>query len=176
MMSLTRTLCLATALVVPLMALAQGMPVTFSGPKQDRTLPVQITSDALTVNQTEGTALFTGNVIVVQGKIRLAAPKVLATYEKGANGAKGQVTMVHAMDGVTYSDGAEAAAGKDALYTLTTGKVVVTGDVVLTQGDNAMSGQRLDIDLNTGDGVMQGRVQTVFNPANPTGTQPAPKP
>jgi len=37
-----------------------------------------------------------------------------------------------------------------------------TGDVILTQGVNALSGQKLTADLNTGSGRMEGRVKTIF--------------
>jgi lipopolysaccharide export system protein LptA len=46
--------------------------------------------------------------------------------------------------------------------------VEMEGDVLLTQGQNALSSQRLSIDLNAGTGRLEGRVQTIFVP----GTQP----
>ena len=45
------------------------------------------------------------------------------------------------------------------------GTVVMTGDVLLTQGSSALSGQKLSIDLKTGTGIMEGRVSTTFIPA-----------
>jgi lipopolysaccharide export system protein LptA len=42
------------------------------------------------------------------------------------------------------------------------------GNVLLTQGQNALSSQTLHIDLNSGTGQLEGRVQTIFTP----GTQP----
>lgn len=168
------------ALALPIVAAAQtatgqsgGAQVDFSGLKQDNTKPVQVTADMLNVNQTDGTALFTGNVVVIQGDLRMTAPWVHVDYTKGSNGKQGTISVVHAKDGVTLTTPTEAAEGKDAVYTVTTGKVVMTGDVLMTQGQNAMSGQRLDIDLNTGIGVMRGRVQTVFTPAS---KQPAKSP
>lgn len=166
------------ALAVPLWALAQnqGTQIAFGAKKQDPSTPVQVTSDQLTVNQTEGTALFTGNVVVIQGDLKMTAPKVLVDYTKGNGAQKGQISRVHASDGVTLTDGIEDAEGKDAVYTVESGKVVMTGDVIVTQGQNATSGQRLDIDLRSGQGVMQGRVQTVFKPAQTTSTGPDQKP
>jgi lipopolysaccharide export system protein LptA len=38
------------------------------------------------------------------------------------------------------------------------------GDVLLTQGQNALSSQNLRIDLNAGTGVLEGRVETIFTP------------
>jgi lipopolysaccharide export system protein LptA len=36
--------------------------------------------------------------------------------------------------------------------------------VLLTQGQNALSSETLHIDLNTGTGQLEGRVQTIFVP------------
>jgi lipopolysaccharide export system protein LptA len=171
------------ALALPAVALAQaqaaqaqtvqggGAQISF-GPKQDTSQPVEVTADQLNVNQAAGTALFTGHVIVGQGDMRLTAPWVQVEYARGTNGARGRISRVHAKDGVTLTTPTEAAEGKEAVYSVATGIVVMTGDVVLTQGQNAMSGQRLDIDMAKGTGVMRGRVQTVFNPAAKPATKP----
>lgn len=148
-----------------------GAQISF-GPKQDPTKPVEVTADQLSVNQAAGTALFTGHVIVGQGDMRMTAPWVQVVYTKGTNGTRGSISRVHAKDGVTLTTPTEAAEGKDAVYTVSTGIVVMTGNVVLTQGQNAMSGQRLDIDMTKGTGIMRGRVQTVFHPAAKPGKKP----
>ena len=54
-------------------ATAQTAGVAFGGIQGDPTLPVDITSETLTVSQKDGTALFTGNVLVIQGQMRLSA-------------------------------------------------------------------------------------------------------
>ena len=41
----------------------------------------------------------------------------------------------------------------------------MTGDVLLTQGANALSSERLRIDLNAGTGALEGRVRTIFVPS-----------
>ena len=155
---------------LPVAAGAQGTQVAFGGLKQDPTLPVEVTADQLKVNQNDGTAVFSGHVIVGQGQIRLAADEVRVDYDKGTAGAKGQIARMVATGNVIFTSQGEAAQGKQAVYTIDDGKVVMTGDVILTQGQNAMSGQQLDIDLKSGTGQMEGRVQTVFHPA---ATQPA---
>jgi lipopolysaccharide export system protein LptA len=65
---------------------------------------------------------------------------------------------------VTLVSGAEAAEADEALYTITSGEVVLIGNVLLTQGGGTMSGQKLTVDLTTGTGHMEGRVRTVLNP------------
>ena len=42
------------------------------------------------------------------------------------------------------------------------GNVLMEGNVILTQGQNALSGQKLRIDLNAGTAQIEGRVQTIF--------------
>jgi lipopolysaccharide export system protein LptA len=60
----------------------------------------------------------------------------------------------------------DAAESKEAVYTIGSGNLVMTGDVLLTQGKSAIAGQKLVIDLKAGTGTMQGRVSTTFVPGN----------
>jgi lipopolysaccharide export system protein LptA len=134
--------------------------VAFGSLKSDPTQPVEVTSDQAQFNQTSGTAIFLGNVIVIQGTMRLTAPEVQVDY--AADGKR--IARVHATGGVTLANEGEAAEAQDAVYTIDTGQVVMTGEVLLTQGTSALSGKVLTVDLATGTGVMEGRVQMVFVP------------
>lgn len=40
----------------------------------------------------------------------------------------------------------------------------MTGDVLLTQGESVMSGQKLSVNLRSGTGQMDGRVRTILQP------------
>lgn len=165
MFSAIRTLILAGMLgLFPALALAQGAEVAFGGLKQDTTLPVEVQADQLTVNQADGTATFTGNVRVAQGEMHLAAAAVRVEYAEGG----ASIARLHATGGVTLVNATDAAEAREAVYTIDSGIVEMTGDVLLTQGQSALSGQKLVIDLKAGTGVMEGRVQTTFVP----GTKP----
>jgi lipopolysaccharide export system protein LptA len=134
--------------------------VAFGGLKADTTLPVEVKADALAVDQTTGSAVFKGNVLVVQGEMRLTAAEIRVEYAKDGKGidklfATGNVLIVNA------SDAAEAEA---AVYTIASGEVVMTGGVLLTQGQTAISAQRMVIDLKTGTGRLDGQVSTTFTP------------
>lgn len=154
-------LCLAIA-PTDAHAQASGSSVAFGSLKGDPTLPVEVTADQLRVNQAEGTGLFTGNVVVGQGVLRMTSTELLVEYD-----AEGQeITRMHATGGVTLFNGVETAESNEAVYTVPDGIVVMTGDVLLTQGTSAISGTRLDVDLNAGTGLMAGRVTTVFIPAS----------
>ncbi|MCA0271952.1 MAG: lipopolysaccharide transport periplasmic protein LptA [Proteobacteria bacterium] len=146
---------------LPPKAEAQGATVSFGGLKSDTSQPVEVTSDELAVNQTDGTAIFTGNVVVVQGDMRLAAESVRVEYAKDD---KTKVDRIIASGGVTLVSATEAAEGKEAVYTVGTGEVVMTGDVLLTQNGGTIAGQKLVVDLDTGTGRMDGRVKTVLQP------------
>ena len=150
-----------------LMFLAAGLPATaqeatiaFGGLAQDTTLPVEVQADQLAVNNADGTAVFTGNVLVGQGAMRLSAASVRVEY--GAGGTS--IQKLHASGGVTLASAKDAAEAREAVYTIATGQVVMSGDVLLTQGASAMSGQRLVIDLKAGTGRMEGGVSTIFVP------------
>ena len=142
-------------------ALAQQAKIAFGGMKQDTSLPVEVNADSLSVNNADGTAVFIGNVVVVQGDMRMTAGEVRVEYTADGGGIK----TLHASGGVTLINATDAAEAQDAVYTIEQGNVVMTGDVLLTQGANAISGQKLVINLKDGTGVMEGRVKTVFSPA-----------
>lgn len=141
-------------------ALAQDAKIAFGGLKQDTTLPVKVEADQLAVNNADGTAMFTGNVLVSQGEMRLAAAEVKVKY--GTDGKS--IDQLLASGGVTISNLADGAEAREALYTIGSGVVVMTGDVLLTQGASTIAGQKLTIDLKTGAGTMEGRVSTTFVP------------
>lgn len=146
--------------LAPLTVAAQNANVSFGGLKQDTRLPVEVKAETLNVNQADGSATFTGNVRVAQGEMRLAAQSVRVEY--GESGKS--IEKLHASGGVTLASATDAAEAKEAVYTIATGLVVMTGDVLLTQGKSAISGQKLVIDLKAGTGRMEGGVSTIFVP------------
>lgn len=144
----------------PAPASAQDAAISFGGLKQDTTLPVEVKADSLAVNQADGSATFTGNVLVGQGEMRLSASTVRVEYGPGGK----SIEKLHATGGVTLASAKDAAEAREAVYTIGSGSVVMTGDVLLTQGASAISGQRLVIDLKAGTGRMEGGVSTIFVP------------
>jgi lipopolysaccharide export system protein LptA len=134
--------------------------IAFGELDQDTTQPVQVTADQLAVNNADGTAIFTGNVVVTQGEMKLAAGEVKVTYGTEQN----DIESLIASGGVTVTNLGDAAEAQEAVYTIDSGVIVLSGDVLLTQGPSAMAGQKLTINLKDGTGVMEGRVTTTFQP------------
>ena len=56
-----------------------------------------------------------------------------------------------------------AEAGQ-AVYEVEAGRVTLTGDVVLTRGENVLAGERMVVDLGAGTAAVEGRVRSVFQP------------
>lgn len=161
MTRLLRPLVLALMLAVP----AHAQDVAFGGLKADPTQPVQVNADNLSVNQGDGTAIFTGKVVVVQGDMKLSADKVQVEYAADQKA----IQRLHATGNVILASATDAAQADDAIYTIATGEVVMTGNVLMTQGPNTMSGQKLTVNLKTGTGTMGGRVSTTFLPGQKGG-------
>ena len=155
-----RRFALLLSAFLPLAAWAQDAQVAFGGLRQDTTLPVEVKAESLTVNQTDGSATFTGNVLVGQGEMRLAAQTVRVEY--AADGKS--IAKLHATGGVTLASNSDAAESDEAVYAVDVGTVLMTGNVLLTQGPSAIAGQKLLIDLKAGTGRMEGGVSTVFSP------------
>jgi lipopolysaccharide export system protein LptA len=157
---------LSVLLISPFMVLAQGASVAFGDAVVDPNAPVEITADELSVDQNNGSAIFDGNVVAGQGEMRISAGKIRVQYLVKDGKATGQIDKLFATGGVTLVNGAEAAEASEAIYTVSSGEIEMTGDVILTQGPNALSGNKLIVDLGAGTGRMIGRVKTVFQTGN----------
>jgi lipopolysaccharide export system protein LptA len=141
-------------------ASAQQAQVAFGDLNQDTTLPVEISADQLAVNNADGTAIFSGNVLVTQGEMKLSAAEVLVKYTPDQKA----IDQLVASGGVTITNLGDAAEAQEAVYTIDSGVIVLTGNVLLAQGPSAMAGQKLTINLKDGTGIMEGRVTTTFVP------------
>lgn len=154
-----RPLLVVLALLVPGLAQAQ-MDLSLGDVAADGTTPVEVTADSLTVDQDSGKAVFAGNVLVVQGDIRIGAASVEVFYD--AEGSA--ITRLMATGGVTFATATEAAESANADYDLASGTLVLTGDVLLKQGNAALSADTMTVNLNDGTATLEGRVRTTFLP------------
>lgn len=160
---MTRILTIALGLT----ALIAATPVTaqtiaFGGVRADTSAPVDIAADSLSVDQSTGVASFSGHVKIGQGDMRLSADLVRVEYGPGG---QREIKRLHASGSVTLVSGPDAAEAAEAVYDVASGKVTLTGNVLLTQGDNVMSGDKVFVDLKTGSAQADGRVRTILNPS-----------
>jgi lipopolysaccharide export system protein LptA len=72
---------------------------------------------------------------------------------------------MEATRGVTLVSGSEAAEAQRADYDIEAGQVVMTGNVLLTQGPSALTAERMVVNLSDGTAQLTGRVRTVLQQA-----------
>jgi len=159
---LTTGVAASAMLMIAQAALAQGASLAFGDMSIDPDSPIELSADELSVSQPDGAATFSGNVQVAQGDLRIAAETMRIEYAQGADNGRNRISRLFASGGVTVVTPAEAAEAQEAVYSIEDGTVVLTGDVLLTQGPNAISGDVLTIDLAGGTGTFEGRVRTVL--------------
>ena len=156
-MMIALTLVALTFAAVPAMAQQVG----FGSLKADVSAPVEVSADNLSVRQDNGHAVFTGNVEIGQGEMRLSADEVTVEY---ADAGQSRIRALHARGNVTLVSGADAAEAEQADYDVESGQVVLTGDVLMTQGRNVLTGDRMQVDLAEGTARVEGRVRSVLQP------------
>ena len=132
--------------------------VALGGIAVDTSAAIEVTADSLSVDQDTGTAIFTGNVIIGQGDLRLTAGRVEVVY--GVEDS--EIARLIATGGVTFVTADEAAEAQQADYDIKSGLLTLTGEVLLTQGASAIAAGRMIINVADGTATMDGRVRTVL--------------
>lgn len=153
---------LAALLMLALPAAAQeGVQISFGQSLRLDGSALEVTADQLSVDQTTGATEFSGNVLAVQGDMRISAESLRLEYAPGSGGAQ-RISRLIASGGVTMATATEALEAQEAVYSLDAQTLEMTGAVMLVQGQNVLSGERFFADLRAGTGRMIGRVRTVI--------------
>ena len=198
------SLCAVMAvLLAPGLAAAQA-PRPAAGPPvqsllqggQDKDQPVQIEAASLEVRDKNKTATFAGDVQVVQGDTTMKCQKLVVFYgqevgigQGGAQagapapdtkpapaGPKGaqNIRRIEARGGVTVITKDQNASGDLGVYDLIAKTITLTGNVVVSQGQNVIHGERVVVDTvsgnarvesnNQGGGGTPSRVRALIQP------------
>lgn len=158
------TAAFALALLLPAAAGGQGVP------RADADQPIEINADNLEVRQQDNLAIFTGNVEATQGRIRLTADQVKVWYRPNGEAkadAGGTIIRIDALGDVFVSSPDETAQGDVGIYDVPAKEITLTGDVVLTRGENVIRGEKLVLNMATGRSQIEGgkqRVRGLFVP------------
>ena len=181
---------------------AQTVTNSFSGLSKNSDAPIDIESDLLTVYDTKKIAIFKGNVKAVQGTTTLRAAQLDVHYIGGAERLTGSgavqdqdnaavpvaqqnatqtgadprssINRLEARGDVHITSEDDQTTSSDwAVYDVPSQLVTVGGNVVLSQGQNVLKGNRLIIDLKTGESRFDntgnaaaggGRIRALFMP------------
>ena len=145
--------------------------------------PVSIEADKLVYFDKEQKAIYTGNVVVIQGDSKMTCSELTIYVDKGAtsgdaapasdaakNGAGGSSSRVRHLDAggpVTVISKTQVATGDRAAYDKPQNKVWLFGNVTLSDGGNVTKGDKLTYDLTTGEATIDaGRVKGLFIPGS----------
>ncbi|MBX9726091.1 MAG: hypothetical protein K2X09_02390 [Rickettsiales bacterium] len=155
-------------------ALAHPAFAQNSGLQKDK--PIEISSDKLDVLQNEHKAIFTGNVIAIQGTTNMRAAQMTVFYrdegkaaattaaaaapETAAAPSAGQgIYRIEADGSVVFTTPIETALGEKAIYNVDTDTIDLVGsNVTLTRGQNILKGTKLNYNMATGRSVLTGGV------------------
>jgi lipopolysaccharide export system protein LptA len=190
-------------LLAPGLAVAQT-PRPAAGPPvqsllqggQDKDQPVQIEAASLEVRDKNKMATFSGDVQVVQGDTTMKCQKLVVFYgqevgigqggaqagapppdaKPAAAGPKGaqNIRRIEARGGVTVITKDQNASGDLGVYDLIAKTITLTGNVVVSQGQNVIHGERVVVDTvsgnarvesnNQGGGGTPSRVRALIQP------------
>jgi lipopolysaccharide transport periplasmic protein LptA len=150
-------------------ALAQQMTITkgMSNPNA----PIDLSANDMFADQNTGMVVYTGNVIVKQGEVKLRADKMRAKL------VANNPSHLYADGRVVIDAPSGIATGNSGVYDVEPRLITLTGNVVLTKDKNVLRGQKLVVNLITGQATLDGgqgkagRVQALFTPKNEDGTQ-----
>jgi lipopolysaccharide export system protein LptA len=142
------------------------------GQLENKDAPVQIEAATLEVHDKSKTAMFSGNVQVVQGDTTMRCRSLVVFYgqEVGIGEASGEATTgtagktplggtkgaqnirrIEARGGVTVLTKDQSASGDLGIYDLKNKTITLSGNVVISQGQNVIHGERVVVDTETGN-------------------------
>ena len=148
--------------------------------ENDSAAPIEIVADSMEWLNEEKIAIARGNADAVQGRYTLSAHVLIAHIADESNASQAsnsQISLIEAEGNVLLITPNEKARGSAGIYDVRNRTAVLTGSVILTQGENVLRGERLIMDLNTGRSRLEGttghteptkdgRVKAIFNPEN----------
>ena len=122
---------------------------------------IEVNSENLTIDSNAGTAIFSGNVEIVRGKITLKAQKIIVSYyiDKKSNQSLREIL---AINDVVFIANDNLSQADKAKYNIENNTLELSGNVYVTQGSTKVSGNKVVINLNTGKGSISGRVKAIL--------------
>jgi lipopolysaccharide export system protein LptA len=139
-----------------------GPPNALQGFSQNRDKPVQIEAATLEVRDRDKVATFSGNVHVTQGDTNMRCRTLMVYYDQEAGvtgslkaaqpgpGGKQQIRRLEAKGDVVVTQKDQKATGDTGIFDMKTNTVTLIGNVLMTQGQNVLRGDKLVVDLTSG--------------------------
>jgi lipopolysaccharide transport protein LptA len=142
----------------------------------DRSAPIKIVSTSLEVREKDSQATFIDNVRLVQGETTIECKVLVVFYKhndatvtaapaKSGDGGSQQIERLEARGSVVLTQMDQTATGDTGVFDVKANTATLTGNVVVTQGQNVVQGDKLVANLTTGISRVEasnGLVQSVF--------------
>lgn len=172
---------------------SDSSPALFPGTNSKE--PISIEADKLDYFDKQQKAIYTGNVVVIQGDSKMTCSAMTIFMEKapdappaaaaanaspsaqpgdaaaaGPSASSSRVKHLDATGPVTILSKTQVATGDTASYDKAQNKVWLINNVTLSDGGNVTKGDRLTYDLTTGQATVDtGRVKGLFIPGSGAG-------
>lgn len=134
--------------------------------------PIQVTASLMDVQPQNNSAIFSGNAEVIQNGAAIRSAKFVVFY----NGAgDGKIQKVVSDSETFYASPTEKARGDRAVFDAANNTIIFTGNVILTQNRNVLTGDELRVNTITKQSVMKsnsGKVKGVFFPNDAPPSKP----
>ncbi len=144
-------LAAAAALVACLSAGSAMAQLSAANPRA----PIDMSADESQVSVDSCKTVFRGQAEALQDDRRLRAHTITAFAAKSAKGC-GDATRLEADGDVYYVTPEQVVRGDHAVYSISSGSIVVTGNVIVLQGKSVARGERLTINVATKEVLMEG--------------------
>lgn len=135
--------------------------------------PIEVTSKQLEFDYKARRAVFKGEVQVVQGDIHLDSDTLTVRYSEAAG--KQQVESVQADGNVKIKQGERTAKGDKAVFDQTSRKLILTGNAILKDGPNQLTGDTVEVYPDQSKMEVKGenrRVKVLLFPERTPGATP----
>lgn len=130
--------------VAALAALGMGLCVPASGQDATNAQETVITSESLMFDYGRSTCVFEGDVVVTEPRVKLECEKLYVFFD-----ATNNVDSVVATDSVRVTQDNRRGTCDKAVYTASTGAIVMTGDATLKRGRDSINGDEITIYVNS---------------------------
>ena len=143
--------------------------------------PIDTTADEMEVVNSQCLVVFRGSAEALQGKSRLRASTISVYSRSKGAGANGQpncggTDRIIADGHVFFVTPDQNATGDHAVYSAASDQIVITGNVIVVQGNNVARGDRLTIQVSTKAAKMESNVKGAGRPHRVRGVfYPEPK-
>lgn len=130
----------------------------------DRSLPINVTADRLEADDVARKVKFVGNVAAKQGEVVIYASVLTLFYQEGSQ----EIDRVEAEGDVRIVQGARVATGEKGVFYRADGRVVLTGNARVHQGEDFVEGDVITVLLGEEKSIVHGRdgsrVNAIFHP------------